>query len=478
MAGILGSAVVQEAISRVSSVIFRKHEEKTSRKESIERLEMAHTELELAIERSGKLPITDVALLHRRKILKRAFKECGDVLHRCKLQAQEDEEIKRGAKPTDSCFPKRIARATKSYLLTMGKDEMSCSNVGRFRWFADCANRFVRDVESGCSLRHHTFSNPLVRHLLQGKTLKHEMEQGGKFRYFHLWPICFEERGVEAQVHYSYVDHETSEKSFGTTLLLRLSESTDIIEIAIKCLHSLRSLFNLAVEMATGELTLLASLHDMSQSYDPPMVGLQELHTECTHYWRIDPVCCKQDEHRSNMIPSEITHRFPEQVILFCLRYSISAPESSLCSLSNGVSTSSMTHRPSPLQVTVAFVPHIMNEEQQESCATEIVGDNEERIDGVSIQQVAKTARSNAINCFLSQPELTGYGMLWRSKHGSAWFMVQKRNSERADWPKTQCWYRTQKKCKDKALEEKAARLCYPNSQHKLLCFKKLVAKS
>jgi hypothetical protein len=53
MAGIVGSAVVQEAISRVSSVIFRKHEEKVSRKDSIERLEMAHTELELAIERSG-----------------------------------------------------------------------------------------------------------------------------------------------------------------------------------------------------------------------------------------------------------------------------------------------------------------------------------------------------------------------------------------------------------------------------------------
>ncbi|CAN6222310.1 unnamed protein product [Urochloa humidicola] len=104
MAGILGSAVVQETISRVSSIIFRKQEEKSSRKHSIERLEMAYTELELAIERSGKFPITDVSLLRRRKILKRAFKECGDVLHRCKMQAQEDDEIEQGLIPPHSYF--------------------------------------------------------------------------------------------------------------------------------------------------------------------------------------------------------------------------------------------------------------------------------------------------------------------------------------------------------------------------------------
>jgi hypothetical protein len=140
MAGILGSAVLQEAISRVSSVIFRKHEEKVSRKNNMERLEMAHTELELAIERSGKLPITDVSLLRRRKILKRAFIECGVVLYRCKLQAQDDEEIKRRVPAADSSFPKRIARATKSsiaYFLTTGKDDPSSCDVGRFAWLAD-----------------------------------------------------------------------------------------------------------------------------------------------------------------------------------------------------------------------------------------------------------------------------------------------------------------------------------------------------
>jgi hypothetical protein len=384
MAGILGSAVVQEVITRVSSVIFRKHEEKVSRKDSIERLKMVHTELELAIERSGKLPITDKSLLHRRKILKRAFEECGDVLQRCKLQAQEDEETETGVSPTvDSSFPKRIARATKSsiaYFFTTGKDDLSSSDVGKFAWLADCASKFVRDVESGCSLRHYTFCNPLVRHLLQGKTLKHEMEEGSEFRYLHLLPKSFEERGVEAQLQYLYVDRKAVDKSFRTNLLLRLSESTDLVGIAIKCLQSLASLFNLAAESATGELTLLANLHDMSQSFDPPMAGM---HIEHTHFWRPDPVCCKNDGQRPsvrNMALSELSHRFPEQVILFSFTYSIPAIEFSMCSSSNDMGTSILTHRQPPLQVTVGFVPHIMIEEQLESYATEIVGDNEEHI--------------------------------------------------------------------------------------------------
>ncbi|KAF8731316.1 hypothetical protein HU200_016370 [Digitaria exilis] len=461
MAGILGSAVVQEAISRVSSIIFRKHEERASRKHIIERLEMAHTELELALERSGKLPITDVSLLRRRKILKRAYKECGDVLHRCKLQAHEDEETERGLTATDSSFPKRIARATRSsigYLLPTGKDDLSNTDVGRFGWLADCASKFVRDVESGCSLRHYTFCNPLVRHLLQGKTLKYGIEQGSEFRYFHLWPICLEQRGVEAQLQYLYVDHMALEKSFSANLLLRLSESIDLVGVAIKCLQSLTSLFNLADDTATGELALLATnLQDMSQqSYDPPMAGMQDLHPESTQIWRPDPVCCNEDGHRPvrNMVLSELSNRFPEQVILFSFTCCLPALVFSMCNSSDERGTSIMTHRQPPLQVTVGFVHHIMKE-QQESYATEIVGDNEKRIYDVSMQQVAETARSNAINCFSSQPEFTVYARQWTSKHGGASFIVQKRSFDVKGRPRTPCWYTSRSVCKDKVIEEK-----------------------
>jgi hypothetical protein len=291
------------------------------------------------------------------------------------------------------------------------------------------------------------------------------MEEGSEIRHLHLLPVSFEERGVEAQLQYLYVNRKAVDKSFIINFLLRLSESTDLVGVAIKCLQSLASLFNLAAESATGELTLLASnLQDMSQSFDPPMAGMQELHTEYTNFWRPNPVCCKKDGRRPsvrNVILSELSHRFPEQVILFSLTCSVPAIDLSMCSSSDVMGTSIMTQRQPSLQVTVGFIPHIVIEEQLESYATEIVGDNPERIDDVSMQQVAETAISNAINCFSSQPELTNYVRLWRSKHGGAAFVVQKRSFDIAGRPRTQCWYRWAKnsmlvhetKCKEKTIE-------------------------
>ena len=148
-----------------------------------------------------------------------------------------------------------------------------------------------------------------------------------------------------------------------------------------------------------------------------------------------------------SMVLAELSHWFPEQVILFSITCPIPAVELSMCGSSDETSTSIMTHRQPPLEVTVGYVPHVMVEDQQESYATEIVGDLEERIDDVSMQQVAKMAKSNAINCFSSQPELTVYGMLWRSKHGGASFTVQKRSFERAGASITHCWYMNQRKC-------------------------------
>jgi hypothetical protein len=260
--------------------------------------------------------------------------------------------------------------------------------------------------------------------------------------------MSFEERGVEAHMQYLYVDRTAVEKSFNKNLLLRLSESTDLVGIAIKCLQSLVYLFNLAAEFATGELTLLANLHDMSQSVDPQMISMQELHTEYTHFCRPDPVCCKEDRHRPpvrNMVVSELSHRFPEQVILFSFTSSIPEIGFSKCSSSDEMGTSIMTHRQPLLQVTVGFVPHVMIKEQMETYAIETVGGNEEYIDDVCMPQVAETTRSNAINCFLSQPELTSYRKLWRSKHGAAGFVVQNRSFDRTGGPRTQCWYMNQR---------------------------------
>ena len=88
MARMVASAFVQETVRRVTSYLFSKLDDKVeaSRGHYAERLEMAHTELELALERSARMPITDVSLLRRRKLLERAFEDCEYLLHRCSKQ--------------------------------------------------------------------------------------------------------------------------------------------------------------------------------------------------------------------------------------------------------------------------------------------------------------------------------------------------------------------------------------------------------
>ncbi|GJN10153.1 hypothetical protein PR202_ga28222 [Eleusine coracana subsp. coracana] len=98
-AEMLGSALVQEAVSRVSSFVFSKREERAPLEHIVERLEMALSELEFTLERSAKLPITDVALLRRRKLFKRAYEEASDVLNKHKppsVKASEDQAQDRG----------------------------------------------------------------------------------------------------------------------------------------------------------------------------------------------------------------------------------------------------------------------------------------------------------------------------------------------------------------------------------------------
>lgn len=169
------SALVQEAVSRAISSVLGRLEEKDSQRHIRERLQMAANELELALERSAKLPITDVSLLQRRKMIKCAYLEAAQLLDKHEQEAlvpagQEGKVL--GTKRKHWIISGVMSQATSSLC------GLKMEDVRRFERFADCAGKFVRDVESGCSLRHYTFCNPLVRHLLEGKTFKHEMEQG------------------------------------------------------------------------------------------------------------------------------------------------------------------------------------------------------------------------------------------------------------------------------------------------------------
>ncbi|XP_010227195.1 uncharacterized protein LOC104581396 [Brachypodium distachyon] len=88
--------------------------------ENLERLEWAHSKLEFALERSSKLLITDVSLLHQRRAIKRVY----------------------------------------------------C----QFEWCADKADKFMSKVESGCTLAHYRFFSPLITQLLQVQNLEYVMK--------------------------------------------------------------------------------------------------------------------------------------------------------------------------------------------------------------------------------------------------------------------------------------------------------------
>ncbi|GJN10406.1 hypothetical protein PR202_ga28496 [Eleusine coracana subsp. coracana] len=424
MRDLVRSAFVQDAVSRVSTYIFSKCEEKASTGGDIERLEMAHSELELALERTGKLPITDVSLLRRRKILKRAFEECSDVLHKCKILVQEDEGVEQGRTVMHS-FPQRIAHATKSsiaYLFATGKNTMCCSHVGRFEWLADCAGKFVRDVESGCSLRHHTFRSPLLRQLLEGKTLGYKRVQKSRLRKICIWPIHLEERGIEAILWYEYEDYKTPEKSFKLRFMLRLSESTNIIGNAIKCLRHLASQFKLVAESAMGELTLLSDLHDICYSDVPPWVGFQKLYTRLTQICRPDPICCNSNGHETcatNITSSELSNKLPEEVI------SISLDCIFHISTDDTPGRNDLIDRSSHMCVRAGFAPHAVSlwERLMQSYGTKIAGRGESRVG--SVEQQIEMIKSMTCDRLVRQQDLVCYMTFWQYVHGFAFFQLR-----------------------------------------------------
>ncbi|KAL6647136.1 hypothetical protein ACP70R_014573 [Stipagrostis hirtigluma subsp. patula] len=373
MGDIVASALVQEGVSGVSSYVSSKLEEKASRAHLMVRLEMALSRLEFALERTGKMPITYVSLLRRRKVLKQAYIEGTDLLNKHKLQLVEhDKETEQQAK-------------------------------------------FVTDVESSNPLQHDTFCYPLVRQLLEGKPFRYEMVKESRACVLSLWPVCIEDRGVEARFEYMYLDTERPEQCFLLGLMLRLSEDTDIVGIATKCLQLLTSQFKLVTESAVGELTLLPHLQDISHTHAVPRSWTEKCAnitcTNVTKFLRPDPICCA-----NNTVLSDSSLGFPEPVIGVYLEYMLD-------SSAYGVGS-----KAPPLYLLAAFAPHTSAAQQGFLFKN---GVKEEYIGG-SIQQMEEILRSKAVDCVFRQPQPTDGYLFWSSLHGVAFITLHRSSNEPA----------------------------------------------
>jgi len=305
MAEIVRSAVVQETVSQIITNLVQNYEEKedSNANRNLERLEMAHIRLEAALETSEKWQITDASLLRWRRKLKRAAQECDDTLHKCKQRILDDEEIEKRVR--NSPFPVRIAHTTKSFVFSIfspNKDESNISVVRRFEWFADGASEFLRLVELGGTPYCHMPFDTLIRHLLTGKKLQHRIIRANKCPLFlQLVPFITAEYRIEARLIFIQTDGNVSEDDFFLSIMLQLSESTDIVGTAIKCLQPYAPIFKSTVETVRKELVQLAT-EDFS--WVPPVdthhkEHWDNLHSFGTDWFRPNPLCCKQnDQHK------------------------------------------------------------------------------------------------------------------------------------------------------------------------------------
>jgi hypothetical protein len=473
IAGAVASALAQEMVSRAVSLVLQvglKREDKAPAPAQLqaqaagaaghnaERLKMAVSQLEFALERTGKLPITDVSLLDQRKMFKLAFIEGTSLLiteqrlRRQSTQARhQHEEVEEEANhQKGQAKPKRrrrwvLAAMARPFLTSSSSSPSSSSPcidaavVRRFEWMANCAGRFVRDVaESGSSLRHCTFCNPVVRRLLEGKHLRYEAEQGAVLRFLDLWPLCVEGRGVETILEYGYEDRGAPEKNLLLHIVLRLSESMDVFGTAIRCLQAMASQLKLLVsEAAVGELALLAASVDMCRSSAPPWARIDEgEYARASQAFRRDPVCCRDRERGQQLgrpratsgggvadaaSSPELSRILPEQIIV--LAFWCRVPAAPGCGL--------LPTRP-PLKMTVFFSPHACchdaEEERRSSWALDLsAGENgNPLLRDVSVQQVAEMVGPKALDRFLRQPHLAVYAITWGSEHGKAIFILER----------------------------------------------------
>jgi hypothetical protein len=432
MAEMVGSAVVQEVVSGAFSFMRGNHEEMASQSHLMERLEYANLEIKSALERTKRMPMIEVPLLQRRMMIKHAFEESSDLL--CKLRTQrvnlEDEGADQQGVTLSPSLHNRIMHAVKPFL-GAEKGSISGSCVRRFEWFAEKAGKFVTDVQSSFSLALYRFSSPIITQLLEGKCVFYEMVSGSQTCMLLIYPSCAEDYGVVAIAWFTFGDLKTPKKCFSLLLMLRLSESTDIVGIFTNCLKSLEPPFKPMADVACGELAQISTQVGFLQ----PDLALREM----VYAWaalmtllRQEPLCCIGDglQHSAkNILPAKLSERFPEQVSLFLFECFISAAEYNLkCSTAE---TNRNTVKAWPiLQLSVAFLPHIVS-------AVTSKGEFSVPLDYPDLSKIAKSVPMVAADRFMIEPERTEYSMPCRySAHGYAVFTVSKPTTEMGRAPK------------------------------------------
>jgi hypothetical protein len=427
MANMVSSAVVHEAVSQIFSDIINRHDgkEKSKANENLERLEMAHIKLEAALETSEKWKITGASMLRWHNKLKRAAQECDDTLHKCKSRILEEEQIEHEVR--NSAFPKRIAHATKSFISSAfhQDNQLKTSVVQRFEWYADGASDFLRFMELGCTPHCHMPFNPFNKNFFSGKKMQHKIDQGNESTFFILWlPFITAEHKVEVTLIFIQKDDNAPENNFYFSIMLQLSESTDIVGIAMKCLQLFTPLFKSKVEIIRNKIMKLPT---QDFSWVPFVDSRQKEHWDnlagCVSQWlRPNPSCCKQiDQHEVHCSSSTDTSDISlEPVIEAHLECQISLDGGEVCLQDSEY-----------LIAGLLFMPHGSSENLPPAYKSSAIAVNQSEEQhcmhtDITLAQLEEITLPKAVEYFSQNTDALVYQIVWKSKQGTAYIHVMK----------------------------------------------------
>uniref|UniRef100_A0A0E0D9Y1 Uncharacterized protein n=1 Tax=Oryza meridionalis TaxID=40149 RepID=A0A0E0D9Y1_9ORYZ len=255
--------------------------------------------------------------------------------------------------------------------------------------------------------RQYLFFDPLIAHLFARKSLRYQtLHDGSQYHFFSIRPMSFEERGLEAMLFFVFQDCKVPKNSFRLGFILRLSESTNVMGITVKCLQSVTPHFKSIAEIVVKELTQLPT---QDFSWLPPyheygsMEHWDNVQTTLTQWFRPDPLCCSKGYipacSSSYTKSSSLSSIFPEPVIQDQnIKISANAAESYAINYP----------RQSTTQLDEMLLPKAINYPRQ------------------STTQLDEMLLPKAINYLYHNAEATTYQMYWKSKHGSAHLSVEK----------------------------------------------------
>jgi len=266
--------------------------------------------------------------------------------------------------------------------------------------------------------------------------------KGNQRLSFIICPVVLEGRGVEACLWYECFDPERLDKSFWLFLMLRISESTDIIGTAIDCVRSSASLLKLPAQDAImmGHLTQVLNLQDIiSDSYAPPWVGFEKKFASFS-----TGLCCQRDGRgpsANSTNSSGLSHLFREQTIDFNFSCYVSALEYNLPSASDEAGGRNIVVDGTRLKLDVGFGPHA--DPIGNNFVLEAMGRKNERFPFGDIEQAVDMTRSRSVEFLIRHPEVKDYKVYWFSRHGAAYFIVEMQRIDMATVPKASGRYNT-----------------------------------